>query len=129
MNIEAPMTEAITPIDDYKILLRRIAGLCLENADHVIFATTTPVLEKGSAKDVATGCEIVYDYDNAWVSMYNDAAKKVMDELNVPVNDLYALMEKGENYYKCPDKLHLNQEGYELCARRIADIVRKTDKN
>lgn len=128
MNVEYPMKEAMTPIDEYCHFLKRIIKLCRENADHIIFATTTPVLEKGCAFDVThTGCYI--SYDNDWVSAYNDAAKRVMNEEGIPVNDLYELAIKGENYYKCPDKLHLTIEGYSLCAKQVAEIIRKTDKN
>lgn len=128
MNVESPMTEAMTPIDEYSYFLRRIIRLCRENSDHIIFATTTPVLEKGSAFDVTnTGCYICYD--NEWVSTYNDTAKEIMRQENICVNDLYELVHQGENYYKCPDKLHLTIEGYKLCAQQIADVIRKVDNN
>ena len=102
MNVEAPMTEAMTPIDEYLHFLRRIIALCRQNADKIIFATTPPVLEKGSAMDnTDTGCYISYD------------------------NDIYEIAVKGENYYKCPDKLHLTEEGYMLCAKQAAKMIRK----
>ncbi len=117
MNVEAPMTEAMHPLEEYRHFLQRILALCRQNADHVIFATTTPVLEKGSAFDVAhTGCYI--SYDNDWVRSYNRTARELMEQENVPVNDLYELMQSSESYYKCPDKLHLTEDGYRLCRNR-----------
>ena len=124
MNVEAPMTEAMTPIDEYLHFLRRIIALCRQNADKIIFATTPPVLEKGSAMDnTDTGCYI--SYDNDWVRSYNSAAKALMSAEKIPVNDIYEIAVKGENYYKCPDKLHLTEEGYMLCAKQAAEMIRK----
>ena len=124
MNVEAPMTEAMTPIDEYLHFLRRIIALCRQNADKIIFATTPPVLEKGSAMDnTDTGCYI--SYDNDWVRSYNSAAKALMSAEKIPVNDIYEIAVKGENYYKCPDKLHLTEEGYMLCAKQAAKMIRK----
>ena len=124
MNVEAPMTEAMTTIDEYLHFLRRIIALCRQNADKIIFATTPPVLEKGSAMDnTDTGCYI--SYDNDWVRSYNSAAKALMSAEKIPVNDIYEIAVKGENYYKCPDKLHLTEEGYMLCAKQAAKMIRK----
>ena len=124
MNVEAPMTEAMHPLEEYRHFLQRILALCRQNADHVIFATTTPVQEKGSAFDVAhTGCYI--SYDNDWVRSYNRTARELMEQENVPVNDLYELMQSSESYYKCPDKLHLTEDGYRLCAEQAASMIRK----
>lgn len=124
MNIEAPMKEAMTPVDEYCRTMKRIINLSHDNADNLIYATTLPVLDKGSALDVSnTGGYITYD--NKWVSSYNNAAKKLMNEENVAINDLYELVYKGENYYKCPDLLHLTVDGYKVCAVQIASYIRQ----
>ncbi len=124
MNVEAPMTDAMHPVDEYVHFLKRIIGEIRRNGAQIIFATTTPVLEKGSAMDnTGTGMEI--SYDNNWVTQYNDAAKKLMAQENITVNDLYALTLKGENYYKCEDKLHLTEEGYRLCAEQAAQLIKQ----
>lgn len=124
MNIEAPMTEPMMSIDEYLHFLRRIIALCRQNADKIVFATTPPVLEKGSAMDnTDTGCYIFCDND--LVRAYNSAAKALMAAEKIPVNDIYEIAIKGENYYKCPDKLHLTKEGYMLCAKQAAEIIRK----
>lgn len=126
MNIEAPMKEAMTPIDEYTYFLKRIIRLCRENSDKIIFATTLPVPMQGLSSDVTdTGGNI--RYNNDWVRQYNDAAIRVMNEENVFVNDLYSLVLKDENFYKCPDKLHLTSQGYNICANMIADIIKEVD--
>lgn len=122
MNVEAPMTDAMTPIDEYVHFLKRILGEIRRNGAQSIFATTPPVLDKGTALD-NTGIAMEISYDNDWVMKYNTAAKKVMAEENVTVNDLYELMHKGKNYYKCPDRLHLTEEGYRLCAKQAVQLI------
>ena len=58
MNIEAPMTEAMHPVEEYVHFLKRIIKLCRENGAKIIFATTTPILEPGMAAD-NTGQNII----------------------------------------------------------------------
>ena len=106
MNIEAPMTEAMHPVEEYVHFLKRIIKLCRENGAKIIFATTTPILEPGMAADNTGTQADSINYNNEWVELYNDAAKKLMAEENIPVNDLYALCKEGEHYYKCSPSLH-----------------------
>ena len=112
MNIEAPMTEAIHPIEEYKSFLRRIVALCRQCGAKVVFATTVPIMEAGAAAD-NTGVEGTINYSNEWVKEYNAAATAVMAELDVPVNDLYALCMEDDRRYKC------------RCAQQVAEYVRK----
>ena len=122
MNIESPMTEAIHPLPEYQHFLRRIIGLCRGQGAQVVFATTVPILDAGSAQDnTGTGASIAYQND--WVVTYNRAACEVMREEGVPVNDLYTLCLSGPDYYKCADRLHLTEEGYLACARQVVASV------
>lgn len=122
MNVEAPMTEAMHPVDEYVYFLKRIIKEIRRNGAQIIFATTTPVLDKGSAAD-NTGTGMVLSYDNNWVIKYNNAAKQLMQEENITVNDFYTLMLKDKTYYKCADMLHLTEEGYHLCATQAARLI------
>ena len=124
MNIEAPMTEPIHPIEEYVSFLRRIVALCRQCGAKVVFATTVPILEDGAAGD-NTGVEGTINYSNEWVKTYNAAAKEVMAELAVPVNDLYALCKEDARCYKCEDLLHLSEEGSQACAAQVAEYVRQ----
>lgn len=124
MNIEAPMTEAMHPVEEYIHFLKRIIREIRRNGAKIIFATTTPVPEKGSALDnTGTGMEI--SYDNGWVEKYNNAAKQLMAQEHIAVDDLYELMLTGKDYYKCHDGLHLTEKGYRLCAAQAAELIRK----
>ncbi len=124
MNVEAPMTEAVHPIEEYKRFLRRIVRFCREQGAQVIFATTVPICEEGESQDnTGTGARI--NYNNDWVKAYNEAAKDVMREENVKVNDLYELCMQREDRYKCEDMLHLTEEGYRECAKQVVACVRE----
>ena len=118
------MTEAIHPVEEYKSFLRRIVALCRQQGAQVVFATTVPILEAGAAGD-NTGVEGTINYSNEWVKEYNAAAVELMEELAVPVNDLYALCMEDDRRYKCDDLLHLTAEGSRRCAEQVADYVRK----
>ncbi|MFB9273958.1 SGNH/GDSL hydrolase family protein [Cohnella cellulosilytica] len=122
MNIEAPMTEAIHPLDEYVHFLKRIIREIRRNGAEIIFATTTPILSGGSTLD-NTGTGVKINYSNDWVVSYNNAAKKLAAEENITVNDLYTLMLQDKNYYKCEDMLHLTDEGYRLCAEQAAKLI------
>lgn len=122
MNIENPMVEAMHPIDEYIHFLKRIITEIRRNGSEIIFATTTPVLEAGTAVD-NTGTGIKINYSNDWVAQYNTAAKKLMQDENIIVNDLYTLMLNDKNFYKCEDRLHLTEEGYKLCAEQAARLI------
>ncbi len=122
MNVESPMVDAMHPVDEYVHFLKRIIKEIRRNGAEIIFATTTPILTSGTAIDnTGTGMEI--SYNNDWVVKYNEAAKGLMAEQNVTVNDLYALMLKDENYFKCEDMLHLTEKGYKICAEQAARLI------
>ena len=127
MNVEAPMTEPIHPVEEYVSFLRRIVNLCRQCGAKVVFATTVPILEDGAAGD-NTGVQGTINYKNEWVTTYNAAAVSLMAELDVPVNDLYALCMEDDNRYKCEDLLHLSEEGSRRCAAQVAEYIRRYTK-
>ena len=54
-----------------------------------------------------------------------EADKEVMTELDVAINDMYALCMEDERCYKCEDLLHLSEEGSRRCAAQVAQYVRE----
>lgn len=125
MNIEAPMVEAMHPLDEYVHFLKRILAEIRRNGARPIFATTTPILSPGAAADITgTGTDSI-NYNDEWVRQYNDAAVALMKEENVTVNDLYALCKENPYCYKCEDLLHLTEEGYRKCAQQTAAVILK----
>ncbi len=125
MNIEPPMKEPMHPLDEYVKYLGRILELIRDNGAVPIFATSVPILSKDRAAAVTVEGVKTFDYSNDWVVKYNDVAKAFMKNEGVMINDLYSLCLKDEYCYKCPDLLHLTDEGYRQCAKQAADAIRK----
>ncbi len=115
MKIDPPMKECFNSIDEYLHGLRKIIKYAQDRGAKVIFATTIPIYKDSNTKIV---------FNNEDVVKYNNAALKLMKELDVEVNDLYSLMLKGDKYYKCDDMLHLTQEGSKVCAKQISDLLK-----
>ena len=128
MNVETPMVEAMHPVDEYVHFLSRITAEIRRNGAVPIFATTTPILSKEAAKDVIREGISSFNYNNEWVVEYNAAAVSFMKKEGVAVNDLYALCLEDSHYYKCPDLLHLTEEGYRRCAAQTACAIREAAK-
>ena len=125
MNIEAPMIEAIHPLDEYIHFLKRNLTEIRRHGARPIFATTTPILSPGVAADVTgTGADHIH-YNDVWVQEYNTAAIALMKSENVPINDLYTLCKEDPHYYKCEDLLHLTEKGYRRCAEQTAAMILK----
>lgn len=124
MNQEGPKGEPQIPVPLYKSELKRLIGLIKETGAIPVFSTTIPIYDT----PVKDGIYEPTNYKNAWVLEYNLAAIEVMEEENVPVNDMYSVALKGKRYYKCSDSLHLTEEGYKVCAASVADIIRRLDK-
>ena len=123
MNEELPMIEAIHPVGEYVYFLGRILAEIRKNGAIPIFATTTPILSKEAAADVAVEGVNSFNYNNDWVVKYNDAAVSFMHSEGVAINDLYSLCLEDKHYYKCSDLLHLTEEGYRRCAEQTARII------
>ena len=124
MNIEAPMTTAMHPVEEYVHFLRRILAEIRRNGAVPVFATTTPILSVGAAADISgTGADSI-NYNNEWVKTYNEAAVGLMQEEGVRINDLYSLCLEDPHYYKCEDLLHLTEQGYRRCAEQTASVIR-----
>ena len=124
MNREGPDGEPETPLEDYKHNLKRLIRLIRQTKAIPVFATTIPIYDN-PFKD---GEYEPTNYRNAWVLEYNKAALEVMKEEGVLVNDLYVLLEKEKRYCKCYDSLHLTEEGYQKCAKQVAQVIREIIK-
>lgn len=128
MNVEAPMTTSLNEIPDYVRGLEKIVKYVQERNGTVIFATTAPIFKSGNTKD-NTGIDNLFLVKNEVVINYNNAAKELMKQYNVEINDLYAELLKGENYYKCDDWLHLTDEGCRVCGEQVAKVIKENIKN
>ncbi len=110
--------EPLTPIDYYTYMLERVykkIKLFFPKAE-IIFATTTPVIEKNSPSD--------WQRRNSDIEKYNDEAKKLMGKLGVKVNDLYSVAKQfDESYYA--DWTHFNEKGARILAN---EIIKNTER-
>lgn len=103
--------------EQYAEMLKRIykqLKLFFPNAK-IIFALTTPMNPDGSQGNNPRTTEEI--------RKYNDVAIDVMKKLNVPVNDLFTLMENASSSLYS-DFCHFTNAGYKI----LADQVTKTIK-
>lgn len=103
--------------EQYAFMLEMVANRLHElfsNAK-IVFATTTPMNPNGSpAVNPRTTEEIM---------LYNETAKQVMKNLQIPVNDLFSVMkDKSAAFYK--DYCHYTQEGFRILGKQVADTIR-----
>lgn len=104
-----------TSVEEYTDNILRIADILLSRHDKVIFATTTPVTEKNPYNQ------------NSVIERYNGIIVSLLKEKGVIINDLYATVSKDiERYIRSDDNIHLTDDGIEVCAAQVCDIIKKT---
>lgn len=107
------------PIDRYESNLKQIVERLRKATPHLIFATTTPILD-----DRHAGRRAAFDRFDRDVKAFNERAVKTMLGLGVPVNDLYAIVQYGG-----PSKLlgrdgtHYTPAGSDRLADAVADAI------
>lgn len=108
--------EPLTPIDVYVYMLERVykkIKLLFPKAE-IIFALTTPVIEKNAPQG--------WKRYNAEIEEYNSAAKELMNNLGVKINDLHSVAKKfDESYYA--DWTHFNEKGAKILADAVVEVV------
>lgn len=101
--------------NEYITNILRIADILLSRHEKVIFATTTPVTERN-----------MYD-KNPVIERYNKIIVPLLQEKGVIINDLHSTIVKDiDRYIRQDDNIHLTDEGAEICAKQVADIIKKT---
>jgi lysophospholipase L1-like esterase len=113
------------PPDQYEANLRAIVGRIRAGTKAtVVFATTTPVID-----DRAAGARTEADYEllDASTEQYNAIARKVMNDLDVPVNDVRAALGDAETRARLTgsDGIHFQPEGYDRLAAAVAEFLTK----
>jgi isoamyl acetate esterase len=101
-------------LDRYEENLAAVVGKVRDRGLAPVFATTTPVDDDRHA---ASGKPERLDAD---VRTYNEAARRVMKELDVPVVDLYPLV--GPELLAA-DGAHLTAEGSAVVAAAVAGTI------
>ncbi|MGQ7868145.1 DUF5703 domain-containing protein [Sunxiuqinia sp. sy24] len=101
---------------EYVPLLEKYVQTLIDNAKgaKLIWASTTPVTEKDKAE---LNKEI-----NPTITERNEWAAGVMKKYNIPVNDLYGLVEDKLHLAKL-DRFHWKSEGYHLMANQSVKTI------
>lgn len=105
----------LNPLPDYVRNLRDITRRLRATGAQLVFATTTPVpavLSGGPRRR------------NADVLALNEAARALMAELGVPVNDLYAVAAPDLAGLQQAANVHFTPEGYRALAGPVAAAIR-----
>ena len=107
------------PLDEYERNVRQILQrLQRELNGAVVWATTTPVDENWHHQNKG------FDRLEADVEAYNVAARAVAEDLGVPIDDLFAVVQqKGKARLLTQDGVHFTEEGSQLLGRVVAECV------
>jgi lysophospholipase L1-like esterase len=89
----------------------RIARILKSRYDKVIFATTTPVRPENKHNK------------NSTIARFNEIAVEALSAEGVIINDLNALLSGDIERYICSDLIHLTDEGVEVCAKAVAEVI------
>ena len=105
--------EPFTSEQEYVENMLRVAKELKKLGRRIIFATITPVHN-----------EYVYN-KNSVIQRYNELIVPKLQEMGIEINDLHATVMQDLYKYIGQDQIHLSPEGIEICAKQVADIIRK----
>lgn len=97
------------PIDEYEKNLRELVKQLKATGAQLIWCSTTPVPD----------AEMNPPRKNEDVLAYNVVAKKIMDENNIVIDDLYAYALPQISTIQLPKNVHYNPAGYETLAKQV----------
>ncbi len=107
-----------TPLDVYVDFMVRTAKILQKRHGKVIFATTTPVTKQNVHNS------------NAEIIRYNQTIVPVLADMGIIINDLHSLMYADiDRFIRKDDNIHLTEEGADVCARQVADMILAAAKN
>ncbi len=102
-------------LEVYASQLRHITSQLKTSGARLVFATTTPVPES----------KVSPHRDPEDVVRYNDAARALMAEFDVPVDDLYAFALPRLAAIQRPSNVHFTPEGSRTLAEQVAGTILK----
>jgi acyl-CoA thioesterase-1 len=101
------------PVGEYEKNLRELVSSLKATKAKLIWASTTPV-PVGNVKPVRRDDDVVN---------YNAVAKKIRDDNNVAINDLYAFALPRLKMIQQPMNVHFTPSGSEALAERVARAI------
>jgi acyl-CoA thioesterase-1 len=102
----------VNPLPVYEKNMREIIVKLKATGAKLIFATTTPVPEGSAGRNAKD--ELAY----------NEAAVRVMNENNVSVDDLHAIVAARPELQR-EKNVHFSDEGYQVLATQVAAEIKK----
>lgn len=104
------------PLADYEDNLRWIVSWLKANTSaRLVWATTTPVVDEWHAARKG------FFRLQADVERYNAAARRILEAQGVPINDIFAVIERlGRTACLLEDGVHMNDRGNEALAEAVA---------
>jgi acyl-CoA thioesterase-1 len=102
-------------LSDYEGNLRRIVARMKATGARLVWASTTPVPD----------AKVDPPRHSADVPLFNAAARKIMEENGIAIDDLFALAEPQLAVIQLPANVHYTPAGYEVLARQVAAEIRK----
>ena len=106
------------PLDVYAGNLRFIGRQLLATDARVVFASTTPVHPERPFRDDQ------WSWRNDEIDACNEAARSVMTELGIPVNELHGIVNADVEKFLSEDQLHLSDRGQQVCAAAVCEAIR-----
>lgn len=100
--------------EKYEEQLREIVKKLKATGAKLVFATTTPVPE-GKLNPFRLPAD---------VGIFNDVARKVMEENEIPIDDLYAFAEPRLTDIQRPANVHFTEDGSKALAEEVAKAIR-----
>ncbi len=102
------------PLDQYEKNLRELVRRLKVTGAKLIWASTTPVPERIEGGPLRRSADAI---------AYNTAARRIMEEHEIRINDLYAFALPRLNEIQIPFDVHFTFEGSELFARQVAASI------
>ena len=100
------------PLPDYEKNLRELVSRLKKTGAALIWCATTPVPETSTPVR-----------KNDRVIAYNAAAKKIMDENQIRVDDLYSFALPQIKQIQLPNNVHFSPDGSQVLAQQVAKSV------
>jgi lysophospholipase L1-like esterase len=101
------------PLADYLANLRFILAALRAQTPRVVWATMTPQHPRRPFRSDQ------WSWRSEEMVAYNAAARQLMEEQGVPVNDLHAVVHRRLDEFLAEDQLHLSDAGREACAAAV----------
>lgn len=105
------------PLDMYISNLQFTLNILKKTKANIIWATTTPVHPDRPFTDKD------WAWKNEEISLYNESSLAIMNQYNIPVNDLNSIVGSNIDKYLSEDKLHLSELGQIKCGQAVAKAV------